>query len=135
MEKKLKVALLQANLVWHDAKQNRLNFSRKLHQIKENVDLIVLPEMFTTGFSMKPVEVAETMQGETAKWMQNIASEKKAAIAGSIIISENNNYYNRFLFVHPSGKIEYYDKRHLFTLAGEDKIYTSGENKLIINYK
>ena len=131
----LKIVILQADLVWHDAEQNRIQFSKKINQIKEDVDLIILPEMFTTGFSMKPEKVAETMQEETVKWMQKMASEKKAAIAGSIIITENNNYYNRFLFVHPSGEIEYYDKRHLFTLAGEDKIYTSGENKLIINYK
>ncbi|MFK5958605.1 MAG: amidohydrolase [Lutibacter sp.] len=131
----LKIALLQAAIVWQNAVKNRKQFSNKINAINEDVDLIVLPEMFTTGFSMQPQEIAETMQGETVKWMQQLASEKQAAIVGTIIISENNKYYNRFLFVHPSGEINSYDKRHLFTLAGEDKIYTSGNDKLIVNYK
>jgi len=135
MQNYLKIALLQSNLVWQNADQNRIEFSKKINTINENIDLIVLPEMFTTGFSMQPKEIAETMQGETVKWMQQIASEKKAAIVGSIIISENNTYYNRFLFVHLSGEINQYDKRHLFTLAGEHKVYTSGNEKLMVNYK
>lgn len=131
----LKIALIQANLVWHNAAENRTNFSKKINEIKEEVDVIVLPEMFTTGFSMQPQTIAETMDGETVKWLQKTASENKCAITGSIIIFENNNYYNRFLFVQPSGEINYYDKRHLFTLAGEDKVYTSGKEKLIVTYK
>ena len=131
----LKIAILQADLVWLNAVQNRLNFLNQINHIKENVDLIVLPEMFTTGFSMHPQEVAETMHGDTVKWMQKIATEKNTAIAGSVIIAEGDNYYNRFLFAHPSGALNYYNKKHLFTLAGEDKIYTSGKEKLIINYK
>jgi predicted amidohydrolase len=131
----LKVVLIQSNLIWQNAEQNRIHFLRKMNAIKEHIDLIVLPEMFTTGFSMQPEEIAETMQGETLKWMQKLASKKDTAIAGSIIISEDSNYYNRFLFVHPSGEINYYDKRHLFTLAGEQEVYTLGNNKLIVNYK
>ena len=129
----LKVALIQANLIWWNAEENRISFSEKINQISEQVDLVVLPEMFSTGFSMQPVAIAETMQGETVEWMQQIAANKKCAIGGSLIISEENKYYNRFLFVHPSGKIEYYNKRHLFTLAGEDKIYTQGNEKLIVD--
>lgn len=135
MESQLKIALIQADLRWQNAKQNRIQFSQKINEIKEHVDLIVLPEMFTTGFTMNPIEVAETMQGETVKWMQTIASEKNSAIAGSVVIFENKKYYNRFLFVHPSGAINQYDKRHLFTLAGEHEVYTSGNNKMIIDYK
>ena len=135
MQSQLKIVLVQADLVWHYAEINRNQFSKKISAIKENVDVIVLPEMFTTGFSMQPMEVAESMQGETVKWMQKLASKKNAAIAGSIIISEENNYYNRFLFVHPSGEIDYYNKRHLFTLAAEHKVYTSGKEKLIVNFK
>ena len=130
----LKIALLQADLVWQNATQNRKQFSKKINSIREHVDLIVLPEMFTTGFSMQPQKIAENMQGETVKWMQQLASEKDAAIVGSIIIFEDNKYYNRFLFVHPSGEINQYDKRHLFTLAREDDAYTSGNKKLIVNY-
>lgn len=131
----LNIALIQADLVWQNAEQNRIQFSKKIHQIQEKVDVIVLPEMFTTGFSMQPQELSESMKGETVKWMQKIASDKNAAIAGSIIISEDNKYYNRFLFVHPSGEINQYNKRHLFSLAGEHKTYSSGEEKLIVNYK
>ena len=135
MNRSLKIALIQADLVWQNAKQNRINFSEKINNITEKVDVIVLPEMFTTGFSMQPQKIAEYMVGDTVKWMQQIASEKNTAICGSIIISENKNFYNRFIFMHPEGKIVYYNKRHLFTLAGEHNVYTSGEEKLIIEYK
>ena len=131
----LKVATVQTNLIWQNATQNRILLLEKINRINKEVDLIILPEMFTTGFSMKPQRIAETMQGKTVKWMRKLASEKQVAIAGSIIILEENNYYNRFLFVHPSGEINQYDKRHLFTLAGEHKVYVSGKEKLIVNYK
>ena len=132
---KLKTALIQSDLVWENPKQNLINFSEKIDKINQDVDLIILPEMFTTGFTMNPGPVAETMEGKTIKWMQKIASDKQSAITGSIIIKDNNLYYNRLLFAHPSGKIEYYDKRHTFTFAGEDKIFASGDKKLIVNYK
>lgn len=127
--------MLQADLVWHNAAQNRKNFSEKINRIKEQVDLIILPEMFSTGFTMHPQEISETMEGETVKWMQKTAAEKKSAIVGSVVISEGEKYYNRFLFVHPSGEINFYDKWHLFTLVGEDKMYESGREKLIVAYK
>ena len=131
----LKTAMLQADLVWQNAEQNRQDFSVKINNIKEQVDLIILPEMFTTGFSMHPQKIGDTMHGETVAWMRKIASEKNAAVAGSVIIFANSKFYNRFLFIHPSGEINFYDKRHLFTLAGEDKVYQSGKGKLIVNYK
>lgn len=131
----LKIALMQSNLVWENPKQNRINFFDKINSIEEQVDLIILPEMFTTGFTMNAQSVAETMQGETIKWMQFIASKRNVAIIGSVIISKNNEFYNRLLFVHPNGNIETYDKRHTFTLAGEDKVYTAGIDKLIVTYK
>lgn len=90
--------------------------------------------MFTTGFTMNPLAVAETMQGETVLWLQSLAKAKDSAITGSLVITENNNFYNRLLFVFPSGEIQFYDKRHLFTLAGEDKVYTKGTQKLIVDY-
>lgn len=91
--------------------------------------------MFTSGFTMNPEKVAETMQGETISWLKELAQTKNCAITGSLVIQENRKYYNRLVFVFPSGEIQHYDKRHLFTLAGEDKIYTSGTEKLIVNYK
>ena len=135
MLEKLNIVLIQSDLVWENPKQNRNNFADKINTIQQEVDLVILPEMFTTGFTMNAQSVAETMKGETVKWMQELANKKQVAITGSLIIIENNSYYNRLLFVHPSGKIETYDKRHTFTLAGEDKIYTAGTDKLIVNYK
>ena len=134
MQEELKVVLIQTDLVWENPEQNRNNLVEKIRQIRESVDLIVLPEMFTTGFTMNASAVAETMQGDTVNWMQHLALKSNAVIIGSVIISEENTFYNRLLFVHPNGKIEWYDKRHAFTLAGEDKVFTSGNKKLIVNY-
>ena len=130
----MKIALIQSSLIWENPKANRNHFEEKINAITENIDLIVLPEMFSTGFTMNPMAVAETMQGETVLWMQSLAKAKNTAITGSIVIKENGNFYNRLLFVCPSGEIQSYDKRHLFSLAGEDKVYTSGNQKLIIDY-
>lgn len=130
----MKIAIIQAPLFWENAKENQSYFEGKINSISENTDLIVLPEMFTTGFTMRPELVAETMQGETVIWLQELAKVKNCAITGSVVIKENNNFYNRMLFVFPSGEIQFYDKKHLFTLAGEDKVYTSGTEKVIVNY-
>jgi omega-amidase len=130
----MKIALIQSDLYWEDIAENRNNFESKINQIDSNVDLIVLPEMFSTGFTMNAVAVAETMQGETILWMKSLAKQKNCAITGSLIIKESNQYYNRMLFVFPSGEIQYYDKRHLFSLAGEDQTYTSGVEKVIVDY-
>ena len=130
----MKIALIQSDLYWEDASKNRNNFESKINQIDSDVDLIVLPEMFSTGFTMNASTSAETMQGETVLWMQSTAKHKNCALTGSLIIEENENYYNRMLFVFPSGEIQYYDKRHLFTLAGEDQFYTSGNQKVIVEY-
>jgi len=135
MQDTLKIAFIQSDLVWENPKLNRKNFKEKIEAITSPVDLILLPEMFTTGFTMNASECAETMDGKTVSWMQKRAVQKNCAIAGSLIISEKNNFYNRLLFVYPDGKIEIYDKRHTFTLAGEDKVYTAGKSKLIIDYK
>ncbi|MBT5098834.1 MAG: nitrilase family protein, partial [Polaribacter sp.] len=101
----------------------------------KDTDLVVLPEMFTTGFTMNPKKVAEKMNGETVLWMQKMAKKHQIALIGSLVIEENENYYNRLLFVHPSMKIEIYDKRHSFSLAGENTAYTSGTEKLIVTFK
>lgn len=130
----MKVALIQSALVWENPEANRNYFEEKINAIEESVNLIVLPEMFTTGFTMEPAQVAEPMNGKTVLWMQALAKAKNCAITGSVVIEENSNFYNRMLFVFPSGKIQYYDKRHLFTLAGEDKVYSRGAQKLIVDY-
>jgi len=131
----MKIALIQAPLLWENPTQNRKYFEDKINSIREKIDLIVLPEMFTSGFTMNPKAVAEAMQGETVSWVQDLAKAKNAAITGSLVIEENENFYNRLVFVYPSGEIKTYNKKHLFTLAGEDKAYTSGTEKLLFDYK
>ena len=133
MQLELKVAIIQKDLVWQNAHQNRLNLDVMFSKL-DSVDLIVLPEMFTTGFSMKPKPIAETMDGKTVNWMLDKARNLNSAIVGSIIITENNAFYNRMLFVYPNGNIEHYDKRHAFALAGENEEYTSGNKKLIVDF-
>ncbi|KQX15036.1 nitrilase family protein [Flavobacterium sp. Root420] len=130
----MKITLIQSDLYWEDALKNRNNFESKLNQIDSEVDLIVLPEMFSTGFTMNALAMAEAMDGETILWMKSVAKQRNCAVTGSLIITENNQYYNRMLFVFPSGEIQYYDKRHLFTLAGEDRTYTGGTEKVIVDY-
>jgi omega-amidase len=130
----MKIALIQSSLFWENPISNRNFFEEKINAITEKVDLIVLPEMFTTGFTMNPESIFETIQGETIQWLQSLAKAKNYTITGSLVIKENGNFYNRFVFVFPSGEIQFYDKRHLFTLAGEDKVYTSGKEKLIVDY-
>ena len=131
----MKIALIQTSLSWENPIENRSHLSQKINGFLEDVDLIVLPEMFTSGFTMDPKVVAETMEGETVSWLQHMAKAKNCAITGSLIIKENDNYFNRLVFVFPNGAIQTYDKRHLFTLAGEDKVYTAGTEKLIVEYK
>lgn len=131
----LKTALIQSSLSWENPNQNRINLEEKINSIKEEVDLIVLPEMFTTGFTMNPNKAFDTIEGETVNWLLKTSKKGNFAIVGSFVVKENSNYYNRLLFVQPNGTISKYDKRHLFTLAGEEKVYTAGNEKLIVEYK
>lgn len=126
----MKIALIQSSLFWENPKANRNYFEEKINAITEKVDLIVLPEMFTTGFTMNPEVVFETMQGETILWLQSLAKAKNIAITGSLVIKENGNFYNRLVFVFPSCEIQIYNKRHLFSLTFEDEFYTSGKSKI-----
>lgn len=132
----LNVTLVQTDLVWQDAKANRRQIGVLLKKIPVATDLIVLPEMFTTGFSMSPEKLAEKPNGLTINWMRSWAARLNAAIVGSLIIKENKHYFNRLIWMPPTGVPKHYDKKHLFTLAGEDKSYSAGTEKLIIkNYK
>ncbi|MBP6041218.1 MAG: amidohydrolase [Flavobacterium sp.] len=131
----MKVAVIQSPLVWEDPQLNRNYFEAKINTIVSEVDLIVLPEMFTTGFTMQAEAVAETMQGQTMLWLQSLAKARKCAITGSLIVTEDGKFYNRMVFVFPTGEVQQYDKRHLFTLAGENVVFTAGTEKIIIEYK
>jgi len=128
----LKVSLIQTTLHWEDIDANLQMFSEKISSLKEIGDIIVLPEMFSTGFSMNASSLAETMNGKSVTWMQAKAKEKKCVITGSLIIKEGNNFYNRLIWMKPDGTNVTYDKRHLFALAHEDKTYTPGDKKLIV---
>lgn len=131
----MKIAIIQTELSWENPNENKALLQEKINAISQYVDLIVLPEMFTSGFTMNPKNIAQSMQGEAISWLKETAKDKDCAVTGSLVIEENGNYFNRLVFVFPSGEIQTYDKRHLFTLAGEDKVYTSGEDKLIVEYK
>ncbi|MDT0677731.1 amidohydrolase [Autumnicola musiva] len=135
MAKNLNIAMLQVNLNWEHSENNRSLFSKEINALSENVDLVVLPEMFTTGFSMNAEILAEETNGPTLLWMQELAKRRNLAISGSVIITENGNYYNRLFFVYPDGSYKIYDKRHTFTLAKEDQTYTAGKERLIVEYK
>lgn len=135
MSEKLKIAFIQANLEWEDIDANLNMFSEKISEIGAENDLIILPEMFSTGFSMNAENLAEETHGKTLSWMQDHAKSLDAAITGSVIIQEDTNYYNRLFFVFPDGNYKIYDKRHTFTLAKEDLTYTAGTERLIVVYK
>lgn len=134
MSETLTCALIQTELQWENAQANLDHFSKKIELIEE-VDLIVLPEMFSTGFSMNPEPIAEQMNGKSVSWMKETAKSKGAVLLGSLIIEEDGNYFNRLVIAHPSGDIQTYDKKHLFTLAGEDKKYTAGSERLLVEIK
>jgi predicted amidohydrolase len=127
----LTVSLLQTNLHWEDKKANLQMLEKKIFSIKEKTELVVLPEMFSTGFSMNPEWLAESMNGETVSWMKKVAAEKKIILAGSAIIEEEGTYYNRLVWMQPDGQFGFYDKRHCFAFAREDEHYTAGTKRLI----
>ncbi len=132
--KDLKIALIQTSLIWENHEANLLLFEEQLSKVSE-ADLIVLPEMFTTGFSMEPARLAEKMEGKTIQWLTQKAKEKNAVITGSFIAEENGKYFNRLIWVRADGSFETYDKRHLFRMAGENNFYSEGKKKLIIELK
>jgi len=131
----LSITVIQSKLHWQDKPANLAMFEQKIKAIKERTEIVVLPEMFSTGFSMQPELLAETMEGETVKWMQRMAAEKKIILTGSIITAEKDNYYNRLVWMLPNGQRGVYDKRHLFAFAGEDDQYTAGSKRLIASVK
>lgn len=122
----LNLCMLQMDLAWQDPARNRALAEEMLAGQKGKHDLIVLPEMFNTGFSMEPAHLAESMEGETVVWMQKMATEMDSVLAGSLIIEENGNHYNRFVVVTGNGVATHYDKRHLFRMAGEHQVFTMG---------
>ncbi len=131
----LTITTIQTNLVWENKIANLQALEKKINGLEEKTEIIVLPEMFSTGFSMQPQLLAETMEGETVQWMKEVASKNKVILTGSIIIEEDGNFYNRLIWMLPNGQFGAYDKRHLFGFAEEDKHYTAGNKRLIASAK
>lgn len=131
----LTVTLIQADLFWEDIDANLYAFDEKINGIEEDTDLIILPEMFTTGFSMKARELAQGMSGSAVSWILAKSRAKNADIMGSVIIEEDGKYYNRVLWARPDGALFTYDKKHLFRMIGENKVFTAGEKHLTVDVK
>ena len=128
----LKISLIQTSLNWQDAEANRNHFGRLIADCETPTDLIVLPEMFTTGFTMEAAENAEKMEGDSVAWMKDVAGNHNVTICGSLIIEEDGRFYNRLIWMSPDGHHQHYDKRHLFRMASEDEHYAPGTRRLIV---
>ena len=130
----LRLTIAQVNLVWENPEENRQNLEKLILQLEGNSDLVILPETFTTGFSMHPDELAEAMDGTTIQWMHNLSRKTGIAICGSLLIKDNSQNYNRFVFVAPDGQLTFYDKRHLFSIGGEADSIAPGHKRVIVSY-
>jgi predicted amidohydrolase len=131
----LRITIVQTDLVWENIKENLENHYQLIKNLRGKTDLIVLPEMFTTGFSLNVKSVAQNMKSETVIWLKSMANELNVALTGSFICEENNQFFNRQLFVFPNGDFQFYDKRHLFRMGDENNIFTSGNKQVIVNFK
>ncbi len=128
----LNVTIIQTDLAWHDVGKNCARFDGIIRSLAEPTDLVLLPEMFSTGFTMEPGSCAEDMGGRAVKSLMDWAREKNADVAGSVAVKEGDRFYNRLVWARPGGTIISYDKRHLFRMAGEEKVYTAGSAKAVI---
>lgn len=131
----LVVSLIQTDNIWEDIDANLNSLNLKLDSIKEDPDVIILPELFSTGFTMEAAGVAETMDGKAVLWMLQKARERKSLLMGSLLIKDSGLFFNRLIAAFPDGKLLWYDKRHLFSFAGEDKVFSAGEQRLVFQYK
>ena len=131
----LKITVFQGYLFWENVDKNLQNITLRLSGIREKTDLIILPEMFNTGFTMDAETLAEPMNGKTMQWMHATAHKYDCVVTGSLIISESGKYYNRLIWMRADGTFECYDKRHLFGLGKEDRTYTAGSKRLIVELK
>ena len=134
MSNNLNVSCIQTELVWENIDQNLKHFSKKIDQVSIDTELIILPEMFTTGFTMNTVEMAESMDGKSFQWMKKQSNKSNKIIIGSIIIKEDKKYYNRCITMFPSGEYYTYDKGHLFRMEKENKDFTKGDSKTVFEY-
>jgi predicted amidohydrolase len=131
----LTITTIQSNLIWEEKSANLRLLEQKIAGIEEKTEIVILPEMFSTGFSMRPEVLAETMDGETVEWMKKVSRENGIVLTGSIMIKEEDKYYNRLVWMLPNGQYGHYDKRHLFAYGEEDKHYSPGNKRLIASVK
>ena len=131
----LKISIVQTDIAWENKQENLRMLREKLHALRGTTEIVVLPEMFSTGFTMKSRELAEPVSGITVRILKELAADFQLALCGSFICSERSNYYNRAFFITPEGEEFYYDKRHLFRMGNEAEYFSSGNNKLIISYR
>jgi predicted amidohydrolase len=131
----LKVTLIQSDIYWEETEANLAAFEEKIWQVGQETDIIVLPEMFTTGFTMNAPKLAEQMNMRTFKWMRQMADQTGALMLGSYIVNVHGRFYNRLLWMEPGGNYKTYDKRHLFRMAAEQKTFSSGESLLVATWK
>ena len=131
----LTITIIQSDLFWEDKAANLSMFEKKIASVQEPTEIVVLPEMFSTGFSMNPKKLAETMDGETVQWMKRVSAENNIILTGSVIIEEDSNFFNRLIWMLPNGQYGYYDKRHRFAFAGEDEKFFAGNKRLIASVK
>lgn len=135
MTDNLNISIVQSDLRWEEIDKNLDYHYSLIKNLKDKTDIVVLPEMFTTGFSLHAEQLAETMDGKSVEWIIQTSKKLSFVITGSIIIKESDNFYNRMIWAQPDGKLFYYDKRHLFRMGGEHKHYSFGNTKVIVNYK
>lgn len=131
----LNICILQPDIIWEDKFSNLSKYDMMLEEISDNIDLIILPEMFQTGFTMSAMDMSENMEGPTIEWLKSIADKYKAAVTGSLIIKVQGKIFNRLIWMEPGDKTGIYDKRHLFGIGGENEFYSAGDERLIVGYK
>ena len=131
----LTISIIQTFIFWEDVDKNLKMLEEKINSLSGKIEVVVLPEMFSTGFSMNPENIAETMDGKGIEWLKNISSEKRLLLTGSLIIKEDNKFFNRLIWMQPDKNFYYYDKRHLFAYAGENEKYNPGNKRLIVSVK
>ena len=131
----LRISMIQAHIIWEDRDENLGYYGELIRRVKGKSDLAILPETFTTGFSMDVEKLADTMDGPTIPTVKSWAKKYKLAIAGSFIVKENGRYFNRAFFITPEGDAHFYDKRHLFRMADENAHFSAGDHRTIVSYK
>ena len=131
----LTITTIQTDLKWEDKAANLRSLEEKIISIPGNTEIVVLPEMFSTGFSMRPQALAERMDGPTLAWMRSVAARRRVILTGSVIIEEEGSFFNRLIWMLPNGEYGYYDKRHRFAYAGENEQYTAGHKRLVTSVK